>query len=289
MPKADTRAEQSNLAESDCARYTRASVCFPVQFPVIYAGLMTSPCHGLVDTGAQDGVIGLWHWQRWVVCLALFYKLQPAFLPLPESREAGGIGGTQKIVAICDMPTGLAGLNGITRWAVLDEPDTKQRVPPLVPIKLLKMLDAVHEPKHLKLTLREANKVAHLEELLPSEHQTMSLMDMDADGWHIREDVLAELEAQGNGDIFCFKENNNPYGDERLNPSRLVERCRDFMDDEALQTLSSQVQAQNEARREAEAAQEDLRGGRVPQQGGKLAQRRGEGHRRGPSDRQCIL
>ena len=27
--------------------------------------LATLPCHGLVDTGAQEGTVGLWHWQRW--------------------------------------------------------------------------------------------------------------------------------------------------------------------------------------------------------------------------------
>ena len=34
-------------------------------FPTYYSGLVTLPCHGLVDTRAQDGVIGLWHFQRW--------------------------------------------------------------------------------------------------------------------------------------------------------------------------------------------------------------------------------
>ena len=34
-------------------------------YPTSYLGLVTLPCHGLVDTGAQDGVISLWHFQRW--------------------------------------------------------------------------------------------------------------------------------------------------------------------------------------------------------------------------------
>ena len=67
----------AEISESDRA-YSSVSVCSPAKFAVNFSGpvgdfcgLMTLPCHGLVDTGAQDGVVGLWHWQRWVVCLAV--------------------------------------------------------------------------------------------------------------------------------------------------------------------------------------------------------------------------
>ena len=85
------------------------------------------------------------------------------------------------------MPTGLAGLNGITRWAILDDEgdhmcDPARRTPPLLPIKLLKALDAVHESKYKKLIFREAGVIADLEELDPSEHQTLSMMDFDEEG-----------------------------------------------------------------------------------------------------------
>ena len=133
----------------------------------MFVGLATSPCHALVDTGAQDGVVGLWHWQRWVVCLAKCHNLQPVFHTLPDSCEAGSIGGNAKVLAICDMPTGIGGLNGITTWVVLDELPG-QPVPPLLPIKLLKMLDAVHEPKYHMLTFREAGVQVELESLEPS-------------------------------------------------------------------------------------------------------------------------
>ena len=100
----------------------------------------------MVDTGAQDGVIGLWHFQRWVACLAKCHGLRPAFLPLPEVCEAGGIGGAAKATAMCDMPAGFAGVNGMTRWVVLDE-EPDQKIPPLIPNKLLIHFDAVIEPK----------------------------------------------------------------------------------------------------------------------------------------------
>ena len=131
-----------------------AYMCIRHAYPNYFSGLVTSPCHGLVDTGAQDGVVGLHDWQRWVVSLAKIHNLQPMFLELPERAEAGGIGGAAKVLAMCIMPTGLAGVNGVSQWVVLDEPDPKHRVPPLIPINMLKDLDAVIEPRQKKLTLR---------------------------------------------------------------------------------------------------------------------------------------
>ena len=93
------------------------------------------------------------------------YGLKPKFLPLPEVCEEGGIGGTSKAIAMCDIPTGFAGLNGVTRWVVLDDGTPSQKVPPLLPIKLLKHLDTVHEAKYNRLTLREAGVTTILESL----------------------------------------------------------------------------------------------------------------------------
>ena len=139
-----------------------AYMCTCIVYPTMFSGLVTSPCHGLIDTGAQDGVVGLFDWQRWVVCLALVHGLQPLFRPVPERAEAGGIGGQAKVLAVCIMPTGLAGVNGVSKWVVLDEPDPNHRVPPLIPITLLKELDAVIEPKEKRVTLRFTGSVTEL-------------------------------------------------------------------------------------------------------------------------------
>jgi len=153
-------------------------------FP-LFIGIMTSPCHALVDTGAQDGVVGLWHWQRWMICLNLCHSLKPVFQPLPETCEAGGIGGAAKPIGLCDIPTGIAGLNGLTRWVILDDSDTPNKYPPLLPIKILKLLDAVLEPAQKRMTLRTAGLCTQLEELQPSEHQTTSMLNFSSDGWSI--------------------------------------------------------------------------------------------------------
>ena len=96
-----------------------------VTYP-IYCGLATLPCHRLVDTGAEDGVIGLWHFQRWCACLAKLHKLRPRYLPVPKGLDAGGIGGRCKILAIADMPMGVAGVSGICRFVIREDPETGQ-------------------------------------------------------------------------------------------------------------------------------------------------------------------
>ena len=117
------------------------STCACRQYPV-FCGLVTSPCHALVDTGAQDGVIGLWSWQRWVVCLALCCGLRPVYQQIAQDSQARGVGGPAKLLMLATMPTGIAGANGLTKWCILDEPTPVDLenvgTPPLLPISLLK-------------------------------------------------------------------------------------------------------------------------------------------------------
>ena len=232
---------QVTLAETECEKVVHVKKDkdrFSIStFYAMFFGLMTSPCHGLIDTGAQDGTIGLWHFQRWVCCLALEFGLQPVFLPMPERCEAGGIGGQAKVVGLCDMPTGIAGINGITRWAILDEPDDSQKVPPLLPNKLFKALDAVIEPKHSRMTLRDYNAAAYVEEL-SSEHHTTPLVAFDDHGWELPEDVLAEY---GDENPFRWHPKSNASAhqaqDERLRVEFIVDKAETYVSKPDLQKL----------------------------------------------------
>ena len=166
-------------------------------------------------------------------------SIQHLFLPKPEVCEAGGIGGSATIVAIAQMPTGIASLNGITQWVVIDDSSPDTRIPPLVPIKLLKALDSVHEAKTKRLTLREGGVSVDLVELEPSEHQTASLMCFDPDGWSMPE---SEDESP-----FLVSEVPNPDryipDDPRLDMALLIKKSDDYVRPDALLTLADDARS----------------------------------------------
>ena len=129
-----------DIESSRCAQYKGSIVCMHLTVSIFtnqFNGLMTMPCHALVDTGAQEAFMGLWHAQRWILVLAHCYKLQPVFLPVPPNTDAGGVGGSAKIIAIADFPHGFGGINGLTRWAIADDPAIGKETPPLVPNNLI--------------------------------------------------------------------------------------------------------------------------------------------------------
>ena len=133
--------------------------------------------------------LGLWHWQRWVIGLWTCYGLRPVFLPLPPDCRTKGIGGAATPLAVCDMPMGLAGTNGVMRWLVLEEPDGVIGTPPLVPNGLFIHLDAVIEPKQKRVTFRvfqracDITNVLHPVNGVPTVHQPMPMTTFEPTGW----------------------------------------------------------------------------------------------------------
>ena len=113
---------------------------------------MTLPGHALFDTGAQHGTVGLSHWHRWCICLATCYGVQPRILDQPLGH-ASGVGGDSKVLARCQMPTGIAGINGITTWLVLEETQENQ-IPALFPIDIMGDMDMVHEISDKRVNIR---------------------------------------------------------------------------------------------------------------------------------------
>ena len=136
---ADLEQEQASTEQPEKSYPQPPSLNFiTLSYAESFTGLMTLPCHGLVDTGAQEGVIGMWHVQRWLVCLAMVHGLKLRFISLPPHCEAGGLGGSAKPIILADVPTGLASVNGVSRWLVVDDTSMEFRVPPHIPINLLK-------------------------------------------------------------------------------------------------------------------------------------------------------
>ena len=149
---------------------------------------MTLPGHPLFDTGAQRGTVGLSHWHRWCICLATCYGVQPRILNQPLGH-ASGVGGDSKVLARCQMPTGIAGINGITTWLVLEETQENQ-IPALFPIDIMGDMDMVHEicDKRVNIrsyTTKEGKALTTQLEELPTKHQTIDLCAFGPSGFSI--------------------------------------------------------------------------------------------------------
>ena len=89
---------------------------FPVEY---FNGLVTFPCHGLVDTGAGDGVIGVWHFMRWMANLAIHWGLRPRYTEVDPETRAGGVGGSAKPLVRAEVPMAVDGVSGLVAWLVV--------------------------------------------------------------------------------------------------------------------------------------------------------------------------
>ena len=120
-------------------------------------------------------------WQIWVAGLAE-HGLQPLFVEMPENLEAGGIGGGQKVLAICLMPMGVAGTHALMEWAVIEDPSGRDPTPALLSNPFLIETDAVTESKYNRLTLRR-NQCQTTMVLLPSQHHSTSMLNFGDNPW----------------------------------------------------------------------------------------------------------
>ena len=110
----------------------------------------------------------------------------------------------------------------------------------MLPIKLLKDLDAVIEPKMKKLYLRSAGVGTELDEL-PSEHQTTSMMHFGKDGWQIPQDIEKKFLNECDGNPFLHDADSQAVGyqpsDPRFDIHSLLERSDEYVTQADLEDL----------------------------------------------------
>ena len=139
-----------------------------------FCGVVTSEGQALVDTAAQDGLIGK------PSLLRLCSVLREQGLGckwLDKSSAARGIGGQATTVGVVEIPMGLAGVSGILECTVISED-----VPLLLPISLLRSLGAeINLPKN-SLSLTYLGATCSMTTLL-SGHAAVSVVDFGPDGW----------------------------------------------------------------------------------------------------------
>ena len=140
----------------------------------LFCGLTTAPTEAVVDTAAQDGLVGSKALQRFEEKLAA-HGLRVKWTG--KQARAHGVGGQAVVHGIVAIPLGLAGSSGVLEVTVVEGD-----IPLLLPVKLLRHLKAVVDMENLSIrfSLLQQERALHS---LPSGHVTVDVMDFGCDGF----------------------------------------------------------------------------------------------------------
>ncbi len=122
-----------------------------------FCGIVTSSFEGVVDTAAEGGLIGSFALKRLEDEL-LKHGLRCCWIP--KTSSAKGVGGNAMVCGVVLIPLGIGKINGVLEATVVDGD-----VPLLLPIKLLKTLQAVVNLPKMQLQLELHGKTIHMREM----------------------------------------------------------------------------------------------------------------------------
>ena len=143
----------------------------------LFVGLTTSPTMAVVDTAAQDGLIGSVALERLKEGLASF-GLQCVWTG--GQAKAHGVGGQAKVLGIIAIPLGIGQTSGVLEATVVEGD-----VPLLLPIKMLRQLRSIIDLDRLELQFVELCKSVPLT-VLPSGHVAIEIFQFGPRGFELR-------------------------------------------------------------------------------------------------------
>ena len=145
----------------------------------IYAGVRCSGYEALVDTAAEDAVMGTHAYEALCDELAI-HNLQPVQVQNQQRIPCAGIGGAARIRGIVDVPTSVAGLLGVIRFTIIED-EGSFATPPLLPISYLEAVGSVLDLR----TNTYATQDGHTTQMrrLPSGHRAINLLDFATTQW----------------------------------------------------------------------------------------------------------
>ena len=159
-----------------------------------FYGITTGSEVGVVDTAAEGGLVGIHALHR------LERRLHDHGLAIkwvPKKSLAKGIGGQAQVVGVAMIPVGVGGLNGLLEVTVVEG-----EVPLLLPVKLLKCMEAIIDFSQFKFILPKEGIELPLHEM-PSGHVTIDIMHFAPSGFSIppncpflQEDFVKSFETQ---------------------------------------------------------------------------------------------
>ena len=152
----------------------------------VYAGVKVRGFEALVDTAAEDGVIGDRALSQLTKELRK-YNLQPVEVKNMRSVPCAGIGGAATIVRTVDVPTSLAGQQGVLRMTVLQDSDNFA-TPPLLPISYLEAVKSVIDLERDELRLPGGLGTPMTR--LVSGHRAVDILQFHRSEWQLPEEFL---------------------------------------------------------------------------------------------------
>ena len=133
-----------------------------------FCGIVTSSFEGVVDTAAEGGLIGSEALRRLEDEISK-HGLRCCWTP--KTSSAKGVGGNAMVCGVVLIPLGIGKINGVLEATVVEGD-----VPLLLPIKLLKTLQAVVNLPKMQLQLESHGRVVQMREM-PSGHCVINITE----------------------------------------------------------------------------------------------------------------
>ena len=178
------KTRNNSPCEADAA-YKSATIGGQTHQDCGFHGIVTCSFEGVVDTAAEGGLIGSFALKR------LQHELNQLGLCCrwtPKTSAAKGVGGQAQVVGVILIPLGLGGINGVLETTVVEGD-----VPLLLPIRLLKTLDAIiNIPEHHVFFGKHAVTVPMRE--LSSGHMVIRVTEFAQAGFQVPEELQSQYD-----------------------------------------------------------------------------------------------
>ncbi|CAJ1399663.1 unnamed protein product [Effrenium voratum] len=139
----------------------------------------------LVDTAAEDAVCGSEAFARMEASLQN-WNLKPRVVKSARHLPCAGIGGEAEICKVVDVPTNVAGVNGIIRFTIIQDSEAFQ-TPPLLPVSYLEAVRAIVNFDTGRYHLPDGRSDYMVR--LPTGHRAINILNFDTCAWQLPDNL----------------------------------------------------------------------------------------------------
>ncbi|CAE7920744.1 unnamed protein product, partial [Symbiodinium sp. KB8] len=149
----------------------------------VFAGVRTQAGQGLVDSAAEEGVIGSGAFSR-LRALLEQQGLRPVAVRGPTGSCAG-IGGSATVASVWDVPIGVARTNGLLRVTEVKDAEGFE-TPFLIPVSFQELVGMVIDYDQEEVRTRQGHATPMMR--LPSGHRAVSVVEFNG-SWRLPKEL----------------------------------------------------------------------------------------------------